>query len=453
MGRLAPLAALAAVVLSPVAGAQEWGFRAGGTGRAEFTDNYQLRPVDQVSATTLTVAPIVTGYRRTETSQMNLLAGVGYNYVLGDFEGDNDYWSARLEFDGSTAVDRSTYGYNVGVIRDQTVRTETLQTGIVLGNATRTGATAGVNWSYLLTDRWTTSLNGSAYSNNYDDVQAGTALQDNRGYSVGGTLGYAWSPQTQFQFATTYARYTSDISDADSVSATLGFTHQYSPALTVSAYGGYFWSWIDATQTVLICPTTPTLCATGAVPLVPVVQGTGRNDVDTLFGGAINYRLTERTTFVANASQNVTPSGIGTITKVTAVRAELNHSFAERFRGQLFADWRRSTIPGTDTGNFRSDLYSAGAVLTYNLAIDWLLEVGVRHDRSEQRGVDADANVVFLSLAYNWPGQSISGWTGFDAPGFPAAAPGAGTPPSAVPGQPLGAPAPVPRSAGEPSKP
>ncbi len=453
-----PLVVAAAALLPALAGAQEWGFRYGGSARMEYTDNYQLRPIDEFGATTLTVSPFVTGYRRTETSQINLLAGVGYNYVLAS-EGDNtDYWSGRLNLNGSTVVERSNYGFNVGVSRDQTIRTEAVQTGIVFGTpSTRTAITAGANYGYRLTERWSAGANASVYSNTFSSTQGtnvgNTGLRDNDGYGFGGNLGYAWSDRTQLTLAANYSHFKSDITESDSISTTLAVTHQYSDRLTVSGYGGYFWSSIESTQNFVVCPTAPIFCQLGFVAFVPVTLGTERDGTGTLFGGSVNYRITERTTFNFNASQNLTPSGTGTITKATGMTAGLSHSFSERMRGGLSASWTRSTIPGFETTvDQRSTLYSYGANLSYDLAQHWLLDVGVRRQESDRRGVTAEGNVIFVSIAYNWPGQSFSDWTGgFGGFSVPPAAPTAGTPPEVVPGQPMGAPAPVPRAAEEPA--
>ncbi len=453
-------AATVAALATLPAVAQEWGFRAGAASRVEYTDNYQLRAVDQFSATTVTVAPFVTGYRRTETSQIDLLAGVGYNYVFAS-EGDNlDYWSGRLSLNGTAVHDRHNYGFNVGVVRDQTVRSETLLTGVVLGaGSTLTGATAGVNYGYALTERLNAGVFGSVFSNTYSDVPAGSATTDNDGWSVGGNLVYRLTDRTRLTGTTSYTKFSSDITDSDSVSATLAVAHDYSDRLSFSAYGGYFWSNIESTQNFFVCPTTPALCQAGLVAPVQVAFGDERNSNGTLFGGSVEYRYSERTTFDANAAQNIQPSGVGTITEVTSVIGSVNHSFSDRLRGRLGAGWRRSTIPGTDGGStgLRTELTNVGVSVSYDLTREWLLTVGARRDWSDQRGLTADANVLFVSLAWNWPGQSIGDWGGFvggfgggaGTLGFPAAAPVPATSPQAVPGQPMFDPTPAP--AGRPA--
>jgi hypothetical protein len=98
-----------------------------------------------------------------------------------------------------------------------------------------------------------------------------------------------------------------------------------------------------------------------------------------------------------------------------------------------------------------------GVSVSYDLTREWLLTVGARRDWSDQRGLTADANVLFVSLAWNWPGQSIGDWGGFvggfggggGTLGFPAAAPVPATSPQAVPGQPMFDPTPAP--AGRPA--
>lgn len=455
--RFARLAAAAAAALAALpAVAQEFGFRAGGGARVEYTDNYQLRAFDQVGATTVTVSPFVTGYRRSENSQINLLAGLGYNYVFASELGNDDYWSGRLNLNGSTVQERHSYGFNVGAIRDQTIRTETVQTGVVFGaGSTRTGLTAGANYDYALTERWSAGVFGSVFSNSYDQAQGRTAIQDNDGWNIGANAAYSWSDRTRFTLATTYGKFTSDITDSDSISTTLEVSHQYSSDLRVSLSGGYFWSSVESTQVFSVCPTTPIFCDLGVVAPVQVTTGTEVDSGGSLFGGSLSYRFSERTGFNAGASQRITPSGIGTLTKATNISARLSHDFSERLRGQIGGGWTQSTVPGTDSGTtgLRTEFLTFGASVSYDLTREWLMTAGVRHDESDQRGLTADANVVFLSIAWNWPGQSIGDWGGFiggfDSAPFPAGAPGAGSPPQAEPGQPLGAPSAAPAPSGE----
>jgi hypothetical protein len=449
---------VAAALLPALAGAQEWGFKVGGTARSEYTDNYGLAAFNKQSATTLSVAPFVTGYRRTETSQLNLLAGIGYNYVLGLDAGNADYWTGRFLLDGSRTVERATYGFNIGIVRDTTLRTETQQTGIVFSpNNIRTGASAGVNAGYQLTERWNASAFASVYSNNYSLTFQGVVpgassnLQNNTGYSVGGNLGYALTERTQLSWNTAYSYYSSDITDNNSINTTLAVTRQFSQRLTASAYGGYFWSDIETTQNTLICPTTPIICQLGLVAFVPVSVGTERSSTGTLFGGSINWQASERASFFASVAQNITPSGTGTITKATPVVASLSYTFTERLRGRVGGNWTRSTVPGLSATTFQTTYWSVGGGVSYDLTEAWLLDVGIRYNSSDQRGLTATGNTVYLQIAYNWPGQSLNDWAGLGAFTLPAAAPGAGIPPVLTPGLPMYAPTPVPRSAEEPA--
>jgi hypothetical protein len=447
------LAAIAAAAPA-LAGAQEWGWKVGGTARAEYTDNYGLSAFNEQSATTLSVAPFVVGYRRTETSQINLLAGIGYNYVIGLDQGNGDYWSGRLLLDGSTVVERSNYGFNVGIVRDTTLRTETQQTGTVFGpDNIRTGITGGVNYGYQLTERWNVGAFASAFSNDYSQYNfvatPNSALQDNTGWNVGGNASYALTQRTQLTGTVSYGQYSSNITDNSNISATLAVSHQFSEKLTASAYGGYFWSDSETTQNVLVCPTNPIFCQLGFVPFVPVSVGTQRNSTGTLFGGSINYQISERTSFSASVAQNLAPSGTGVVQKTTPFTTALFHSFNDRLSGRVGASWTESTVPGLDTSSFKNTYWSVGANVSYKLTEAWLLDAGIRHDNSDQRGLSADGNTLYVQIAYNWPGQSINDWQGFGAFSLPSAAPGAGTPPVLVPGLPMAPPVPVPQSAGE----
>jgi long-subunit fatty acid transport protein len=239
-------------------------------------------------------------------------------------------------------------------------------------------------------------------------------------------------------FAAVYSYTASDITRSGAVTTTLGFVHQFSPQLTISASVGGFWSDIEATRTALVCPTTPILCDTGVVPRLPITSGEQRRDNGQLYGGSITYALSERTQFVATLSEGVSPSSTGTLTKTDSAGATLSHRFSERLTGRLGATYLRTVFPSGVSGFSTTNSYVGEVGVSYLLAERWRLDAGYRYTRAEytqQSLGEPQSNVVFVSIGYNWPGASFTDWAGarLDTQGLPGAGPVALSDRSTVP--------------------
>ena len=169
-----------------------------------------------------------------------------------------------------------------------------------------------------------------AYSNTYSGVETATNLSNNHGYNAGGNVGYAYSDRTQFTFTGGYLRYISNLTENDDVTTTIGIVHQFSPQLTISASVGGFWSDTKVVQS--------DLPATGSR-----VRHNGE-----LYGGNIIYAISERTQIGANLSENLAPSGSGTLSKTDSAGASLTQQFSDRLTGRLGANYTRTKVPTTD---------------------------------------------------------------------------------------------------------
>jgi hypothetical protein len=157
-----------------------------------------------------------------------------------------------------------------------------------------------------------------------------------------------------------------------------------------------------------VCPTTPILCDTGQAQRVLVASGEGRRDSGPLFGAGVAYAFSEHTRLFVDYAQTLSPGSTGTLTRTNSAVARLSHQFSERLIGRLGVGYTRTRFPA-------------------GLAERWILEAGYRYVRGEYADDPSrpTSNVVFVSIAYNWPGTSFTDWVGtrFGADGFPGAGP------------------------------
>jgi opacity protein-like surface antigen len=421
--------AVAAAGWPTLASAQTWSVQSGFTARGEYNDNYFFAPNNQQPAFTATATPFVTAARRTETSDVTALLAVGANKVwLWDPSETTDYLSGRLGLNGSLRDERSTWTGNISFSRAPTLQNQVTATGTVLGLANTNAGAVNGGYTYALTERWSLGATAGGFGNRYESVLgSGSSLQNNQSYYAGGNVGYALSDRTQFSFSAVYSHYSSDITRGDYVTTTLGVVHQFSPRLTISASVGEFWSDITATQTALVCPTTPILCDSGLVPQVPITTGEQRSDNGQIYGGNISYAFSERTQLTASLAENLGPSGTGILTKTDSAIAFLSHRFSDRMTGRFGASYTRQIFPTGLSRSSTTNSYAGEIGVSYRLAERWTLDAGYRYRRAQysQNSSEPQSNVVFVSIGYGWPGASFTDWVGarLDTQGLAGAGP------------------------------
>lgn len=413
--------------------AEAWLVQSGFAARGHFTDNYFFASSGKESGFTASISPFVTAARRTETSDVAAVLAVGANKVWGLSE-NIDYLSGRLGLDGSLRDDRSTWAGSIAYTRAPTLQSQLTQRGNVLALAYTDTASASGSYSYQLSERWSLGVRAGAFNNQYSSVQStsiqntSVSLQNNSAFYGGGTVNYAYSERTQFNFVAAYGHTTGNLTRSDSITTTIGFVHRFSEQLTVSASVGSFWSDIQATRTALVCPTTPLLCDSGLVPRIPITAGESRSDNGHLYGGNVSYNFSERTSFSAFLSENLAPTSAGTLAKTDTAGASLSHKFSERLSARLGASYTRQVFPSGVSGLSTTNFYAAEAGVSYLLTERWSLDAGYRYTRAEYtqqfRG-EPQANLVFVSIGYNWPGASFTEWVGarLDTQGLPGAGP------------------------------
>ena len=424
------VAAAAGVLAASTAVAQQWLVYTGAAGRVEYNDNYFFTApgqtasgnpnstVDPESAMTLSLVPFVTASRRTEDSEVTALLTIGGNAVWGPSLSD-DYLTGRFALDGTLREGRGTWRGRTSYYRDSSLAQAISGAGVQLVRAyVDTGVLEG-SYDYLMTDRWTIGATAGGYGNWYDTVQGAGATQDDWGYNVNGRLGYVYSDQARLNYTLGYTYYASDITRSSVLTTTVGVVYRFSPQLTVSGSVGGFWSDTTARQTL-----------PGQGPSINA--GEARNDSGTLFGGSVVYELSQSTRFDARASEGLAPSSIGAVSKDTNASVALSHRFSDRLTGRLGARYLRITYPGAPTDVADEQTIRAGAGLSYQFAERWILEAGYQYTRARygQNPQEPRSNVVSISIGYNWPGDSFTGWVGI--PADTLSLPGAG--PLALPG-------------------
>jgi len=325
------------------------------------------------------------------------------------------YASGLFGLNGSLHDARSTWTGNISYSRSATLQTESQATSTQLGLAYTNAANVNGTYSYVLTERWTVGATASAYDNRYDAVADNASFSNNKGYYAGGNLKYSASEVTEVVATAGYSHYSSDPSRSDSVTAVAGIVHRFSPQLTLSGSAGGFW--------------TDTTAAQGAL------AGESRRATGGLYGGQLSYDFAEYSNIVVSLSENLTPNGAGALSRSDTAGVSLTSRFSDRLTGRLGAGYTRTTFPQAQSGSFNYNYYQGEAGLSYQLAERWTIDAGYHYARARYSNAPgAASNIAFVSIGYNWPGASFTGWVG--RPAEMQTIPGAG--PLSLPEAPRG---------------
>lgn len=406
-----------AYALSPFAAGQQWQLQAGGAARGEWNDNYFFTADNAESAFVLSLAPFLTATQKTDTSELAALFAVGANKVWGP-SGAKDYVSGRLGVSGMQSDAVSSANGSLSISRAPALQNEVTPAGIVQTLAFTDNAMANAVYSRALSERWSAGATVSAYANHYDKAaDAPTTFQNNWSWSAGANAGYAVSSQAQLTFTTLFSHYSSDVERDDSVTATAALAYDVSPRLAVSGSVGYFWTSSDTDAASFACSAGVGQCGEGRVR---------SHDDGVLFGGSVRYSALEQTILLATAAENLAPSGTGALSKNSNAALTAVHRFTDRLTGRVGASYTRTKFP-TVLGTEIDRTYAAEIGASYALGERWTLDAGYRYLRTDysQNDQQPRSNIVFLSIAYNWPGANIGGWSAIrpDTAGLPGAGP------------------------------
>jgi hypothetical protein len=391
--------------MASLANAQVWSLHSGATGRVEYNDNYFFVPVDTQSAFTASITPFLTAARRTETSDVTALVAVGANKVWGLSPSVDPYLSGRLALVGSLREARSTWTGNASFVRSANLQNEAGQTGAPLVLAFTDAASVTGEYAFALTERWSLGATVGVYSNRYEAIKSDSPLSNNHGYYASGNVEYAYSDRTQFTFVTGYTYDDSSVARTSGVTATVGAVHQFSPQLTVSASAGIFWSDTEPRATALAGGTTAATRGTVSAGVISYAvirahagwrQPVGRPDAQQL-------RHAQQDRFCFRFVD-------------APVLGRLHRSLGPATRGPLSRQRSRAQPPTQ---------YSGEIGVSYLLRRALAARCRLRYTgaRYEQKRGEPKSNLVFVSIAYNWPGASFTDWVGrrSDAQGLPGA--------------------------------
>jgi hypothetical protein len=419
-------AAAAAVVLGLATAetrAVEWVLEPGVGGRVEYTDNMFLSNQNKRSGYIATIGPGLRATRATEVSSFTMNGGLGYSYNSETNPKSYSVWS--LGGNGRYRTERTTFATDFSLVRDSTLASELLRTGIVQERVQRNYYALTGSAVRTLTERWSANVGANASASRYDET-GNNGLSDNNTYSGNAGLSYAYSSQTSINFGGAYTKFEATTFNNENrvTSGNVGISHIYSERLRFNLGVGVYQA-DSKINTLFACllpqlvqsgggvqlgfrQFSPAECQSLGVPLTQVSAARDTSSTGRLFDGTVTWQFSPRSTLTGYARQAFNPSGLGALVRTTAYGTNLTHQFSERLRGQFDLAAARSDTVGVSTvagGTF----YTALAGLNYRFYREWFLDGGYRHTMVDfKTGPRVSANAVFVSVRYEWPRISVS---------------------------------------------
>ena len=290
------------------------------------------------------------------------------------------------------STERDVFTLDGSFVRDNTLRSELQQTGVVLGFTQRNLISMSPSWSRSVTENLSLQLGYQFTSATYENGRS-LGLFD---YNVnGGNLGvsYKLSEGDDVHLTASYTKL--DVTDAGlksgNAGGTLSVTHVFSEATTVTAFGGP--RFLDQTQTV-------------------GNRSFSSNQLVWTFGGSIRTKWEDARASL-DGGQEVNVSGLGVLLKTNRLGATVSKDLTEALTvslaGQVF-QVQALPVQGGSAQAAETRLISATPAVTWKLNEWWVLEASYSYvDRKVDVSNDFfHGNSTFLKLTYNMPKLSIS---------------------------------------------
>ena len=351
---------------------------------SEYNDNTFLTTLPHDTLLRNSVRPALQVKGATETASLQTDAWLRFDRYPGEPSINSNNWDLKLDSAFGSEVQHADV--LVDFMKDTTLETELLDTGLT-GTATpRRSALIAPSWNYSMNQ---TTFLGLDYSYSKVNYEASTVLIDYRYQTVSGSLAWQFSDATEWSVVAFGDNYDTadDVSRFWNVGVQGGVVHDFSERVHTRFFAG-------ARHT------------------------TSRNEFlsnvyrDNSTGGVLDARLEyqfERARLYVDVSSNVQPSGGGYLQESDLINLGWWHPVAPQWRVSVDA----TAIHNQSLTDYRTpyDRHYATvqARLDWRWARKWLAGGYVRYARSKyvQNPDVADANVVGVQVTYRWSGADL----------------------------------------------
>ena len=350
--------------------AAEWSVEPSMSVKGEYNSNLIMAFGPQQSTLGYWISPAARFTGATESLQVS--SRLGADYV--QYYGGRDATIVNLYFPLSVRYrdERSVWGFNGGLTRDNTLRSELLQTGVVLAFAQRNLWSANPTWTYNLTERVSAESSYQYQNAEYDNGGLRFGLVGYEVHTTSETLSYQVRDTTSVQITGLFTRFLAPERNdmaSDTYGVQVGGTHAFSENMTLSASGGprFIGNHIHSGSHSLEDHSTA-----------------------WVFNGKLTRRF-ERGSLSLDIGREIYPSGLGLLIQSDRLAANASYELTEKvaisLNGQvaIVNPVQTSTllIPARETRFF-----TVAPTVNYRVGEYWSIEAGYAYSRRELEGLD-----------------------------------------------------------------
>lgn len=219
--------------------AAEWSLEPSMSVRGEYHSNLLLAFGPQQSTLGYWISPAVRFTGATESLQVSSRMSADYIQYYGGR--DTTIYNVNFPLSVLYRDQRSTWGFNGGLTRDNTLRSELLQTGVVLAFAQRNLWSAAPSWTYNVTERVSAQSSYQYQNAEYENAGLQFGLIGYQVHTGSQALSYKIRESDSVQITGLFTRFLAPERNdtvTDTYGVQIGGSHAFSEHVTLSASGG-----------------------------------------------------------------------------------------------------------------------------------------------------------------------------------------------------------------------
>ncbi len=329
-----------------------------------------------------------------KTERLEVTGRVAADFVSYYGGEQNNFTNIHLPLNVRYKTEKDLLGFSGGFIRDNTLGSELLTTGLVLRFTQRNQWTANPSWTRSITEKLSFQSSFHLSHTTYENgLRLG--LVDYQLFGGSGGLLYRLTEQDQIQLSGSYVNFHTTNAPspfrASFPGVNLSLTHAFTETLTGTAFGGpRFVS--SSTQTV-----------SDSVKAQSTVW---------LFGGNLTKKF-ESTSILVDVARNIVPSGFGSLVQTDRAGATVSHDLSETLTASFDgAAYSASSVTKLTSGGTvpESRYFTATPKIAWKFLEWWKLELSYTYRRREVDGLSdpAMSNATMFMLTYDPPQLTLS---------------------------------------------
>lgn len=350
------------------------------------------------------ITPTVKFKGATESLDVEGETRADFVHYFGDQ--DREFTNAYFPLRASYRLERHTLGFEGGFTRDNTLRGELQQTGLVLGFTQRNLWTAVPTWRVGITERLSWQSRYQFLDAQYQNGQKfGLADYQVHGVVAGPTYNVSELDQIHVTGELTMVRIPLAGLHSTYYGAQGGWTHDFGHELTGSISGGG--RLVNSTQDL---PAIPGFL--GILLGRTADSSVTSHEIVWVFRGFLRKQF-ERSMVEVEGSREINPSGFGRLLQTDRVGGSFSHNLTETLtaslQGALYFVSGIATS-GTSRPLNQTRFFSVGPTLSWRFAQWWSVDVSYTYGERAVDGLDQrnGANSTFIMLTYTGDKWSVS---------------------------------------------